>query len=309
MRWPDPAWTLAASLASAALVALPSCHKSSGSSPSDQGATSTEPEITAKGYFLDSVYPRIAGASACGGCHSGGVSTCSAASCQFIGSDGPSTYSLIERSVGYISAPQKSPLLTYQHTDRTDARVALTGDQANVLGIWLGMEANTRHLPGAIAKASNLRDAYDQFGKCMNFDVFVGTGMNNLPFIETDFDGPCTGCHGTGQAGLWLAADPRLTFEKMKTFPYIQKFVVGSVDRDGNFKELIPAGRLIEKANEPCPPGATGCHPPYGLSEDTRTSIEYFVNVTLQNLAAGTCANGIVAAPDAGRVDLDGGGQ
>lgn len=307
MRWLKPAWWLTATVVGAACAALPACHKSSSNGSGDtNGSTGTQQE-SAKTYFLNSVYPRIAGQNACGACHSGGVSTCSSASCQFIGPDAETTYSLIEKTVGYIAAPQKSPLLIYAHKDRSDARSQLTGDQANVLGIWLGMEATERHLPGAIAKASNLRDAYEQFGKCMNFDVFVGTGMANLAYTETDADGPCTGCHATGQGGLWLAADARLTFEKMKTFPFIQKFVVGSVDSEGNFKELILSGRLAEKANETCPPGAQGCHPSYGLSGPTQSSIQYFVNLTLQNLAADTCSNGIVSTQDAGTPNVDGG--
>jgi hypothetical protein len=236
-------------------------------------------------------------------------SPCSAATCFFIGADGPSTYSLMEKTVGYIAAPQKSPLLIYQHKDpatRQDPRSKLTGDQANVLGIWLGMEATKRNLPGAVAKARNLKDAYDQFARCMNFDVFVGVGMHNVAFAQTDFDGPCTGCHAKGQASIWLAAEPTLTFESLKRFPYIQKLVVGRVDEDGNFKDLIPSGRIIDKANEPCPPGAEGCHPPYGLSEQMVNSITRFVNLTLQNLAAGTCENGIVSEEDAGLPDARG---
>ena len=257
-------------------------------------------EQTPKEYFVASVYPRIAGQNACGACHSGGDSPCMGGSCAFITADASLTYSSIERTVGYITTPQKSPLLIYTHKDRTDPRTKVTGDEANVLGIWLGMEATTRHLPGAVARAKSLQEAYGQFAACMNNDVFIGTGMGNLAFMETDFDGPCSGCHSKGQAGVWLASDPTLTFESMKKFPYIQKFVVGRVDTNGDFKDLVPAGRIIDKASEPCPVGADGCHPQYGVSDQMKASIQQFVNLTLQNMGAQTCANGIVS-------DLDGG--
>jgi len=86
----------------------------------------------------------------------------------------------------------------------------------------------------------------------------------------------------------------------MKKFPYIQKFVVGRVDGDGNFKDLVPAGRIVDKAGEACPPGADGCHPLFGVSDEMKASVEQFVSITLQNLAAHTCENGIVSSQDAG---------
>jgi hypothetical protein len=288
-------------------VAAASCKQTEESSTSDPNKPNEE---TPKEYFIANVYPRIGGQNACAGCHEKAPSKCSASSCFFIGDTAERTYGLIERTVGYIAAPQKSPLLIYNHKDTevvADQRSKLTGDQANVLGIWLGMEATARKLPGAVAKARNLQEAYDQFAKCMNFDVFVGTSMSNLPFAQTDFDGPCTGCHAKGQAGIWLAADPTLTFESLKRFPYIQKLVVGRVDAQGNFKDLVPSGRIIDKANEPCPLGAEGCHPPYGLSDQMVNSIQRFVGLTLQNLAAGTCENGIVSNEDAGLPATDGG--
>jgi len=306
VTWPKAlTWSLVSLVVAARAAAAGGCKKSESSSNDDSANLH---EQTPQEYFTQSVYPRIASQSACGGCHAGGASPCSGGSCQFIDKDAAATYSRIERTVGYISAPQKSPLLIYEHKDRTDVRTKVTGDQANVLGIWLGMEANTRHLPGAVQKARNLQDAYDQFAACMNNDVFVGTGMENLAFMETDFDGPCSGCHSKGQAGLWLASDPTLTFESMKKFPYIQKFVVGRVDSSGNFKDLIPAGRIVDKSNEPCPVGSDSCHPQYGVSEEMKASIEQFVNLTLQNLAAQTCQNGIVTDPDADAGTLPDGG-
>jgi len=297
MSRPNALTWMVFSLSTAAILAGAGGCKKSGSSDGSDDPNKPH-EITPKEYFTESVYQRIATQSACGGCHAGGASPCSGGSCQFIDKDADSTYNRIARTVGYISAPQKSPLLIYEHKDRTDARTKVTGDQANVLGIWLGMEANARNLPGAVQKARNLQDAYEQFAACMNNDVFVGTGMQNLAFMETDFDGPCSGCHSKGQAGLWLASDPTLTFESMKKFPYIQKFVVGRVDSAGNFKDLIPAGRIVDKSNEPCPVGSDGCHPQYGVSDQMKNSIEQFVNLTLQNLAAQTCQNGIVTNTD-----------
>jgi len=163
----------------ASAAAVTSCSKKSSS---NAAADPNKPhEETPKEYFVQSVYPRIAGEQACGACHAGGASPCSASSCMFIDTDAQTTYSRIEKTVGYISAPQKSPLLIYNHVDRTDPRTKLTGDQANVLGIWLGMEASSRNLPGALAKAKNLQDAYDQFAGVHELRRLRGHGHGEPP--------------------------------------------------------------------------------------------------------------------------------
>jgi hypothetical protein len=105
---------------------------------------------------------------------------------------------------------------------------------------------------------------------------------------------------------VWLSAGQRETFEKAKEFPYVQKYVVGKVDAEGRFEKLIPANRFIEKANEPCPKGKTDCHPVFGLPPQVQDGLTLFVQTTLQNLAGGTCAQGITTVKDAG-LAIDGG--
>jgi hypothetical protein len=287
---------LAASLVATGL-AFVGCNKSSsGSASADIGDASDQ--LTPRDYFINTVYPLIGGLSTCGGCHSGQAnSPCAGAACVFLGSDGPSSYDAISQNVGLIAAPQNSPLVTYQHKDST---IQLTPDQANVLDIWLGMEAAARHLPGAVAKATSLNDALTQFGNCMNYDVFTQTGMANLAQIETDMYGPCLGCHNRGQGGLFLAADPFATFQNFQKFPFIETLVVGTVDSNGNFAQLVPAELISQKSSEGCTDtDPTQCHPRFGLSPTETDWIRTFVNTTLQNLAAQTCQNGIVTAADA----------
>src|SRR5262245_33208128 len=145
MRLPSMQKLLVGSMTVAALAAaVASCHKDSGDNSNDPNRPH---EQTPKEYFVEQVYPRIAGGNACGGCHAGPPGTGS----QFIDVDANKTYGRIERTVGLIAAPAKSSFMTYQHVDQTaakDQRSRLTGDQANVVGIWLGMEAISRKLPG-----------------------------------------------------------------------------------------------------------------------------------------------------------------
>jgi hypothetical protein len=296
---------VAASLMSMAL-AFAGCSKSSSGSAGN--ANPGDQQQSPRDYFVNTVYPLIGGMATCGRCHSGQAnSPCAGAACVFLGSDGPSSYDAIAKNVGLIASPQNSPLVTYQHKDTS---IQLTPDQANVLDIWLGMEASARHLPGAVAKATSLQDAYSQFGHCMNYDVFTQTGMGNLAQVETDMDGPCLGCHNRGQGGLFLSADPYATFQNFQKFPYIEKLVVGTVDSKGNFAQLVPADRIPQKASEGCAgTDPTQCHPRFGLSPTETDWIRIFVNTTLQNLAAQTCQNGIVTAPDAGAPEAGDGGD
>ena len=55
-------------------------------------------------------------------------------------------------------------------------------------------------------------------------------------------NGNCRGCHNYGAGSLWLnggtdnpADEPNnaLTFEKMRSFPYVQRLVIGRVVADG----------------------------------------------------------------------------
>jgi hypothetical protein len=135
----------------------------------------------------------------------------------------------------------------------------------------------------------------------MDFDLWNFYRVGDLSFAQTDLDGPCMGCHSTGQGGAYLAAGSRETFSQAKQFPFIQKYVVGQVDAQGRFEKLVPSNRFIDKGNEACPVGKVDCHPPFGLPPNIQTALTAFVNTTLQNLAGGTCHQNIpVLAKDAG---------
>jgi hypothetical protein len=251
----------------------------------------------AKNYYLDRVH---VGISACINCHSG------AAGPRFMATDPEASYTALEKTVGLIAAPKNSPLVNYVHKDTT---VAISPEQRSLLTQWLGLEAAARGLEGAIPRPKSVTDAYKQFADCMNFDVWTYYRMGDVAFSQTDQEGPCLGCHSTGQGTAWLSAGSRETFEKMKQFPYIQKLVVGKLDGNGSFEALQPSNRLFEKANEVCPPDSTTCHPRFGLPPNIINSVRNFVDATLQNIVTGTCLSGIVVPQvDAGPKDAGDGG-
>lgn len=293
-------YLLASLVAVGGLAAAAGCAKEDSAGPTGTASSGlTEAGLEAKTFFIERVYTAVK--PACGNCHSGtggGGST-------FLGTDAETSYSRIEGGLGLISEPSRSPLINHIHQDRT---IAVGPELRSILTQWLNIEGSARGLTGSIQAAATLSDAFKEFAKCMNYDIWNYYRMGDLPFTQTDLEGPCMGCHSTGQAGAWLSASSRETFEKSKDFPFIQKFVVGQVDADGRFLKLIPASRFVDKSNEACAPGKVDCHPRFGLPPGTENGVRGFIETTLSNLAGGTCAAGIsVITTDAGGPDADGG--
>jgi hypothetical protein len=290
-------------VALAAVAAFAACKKKS-EEPANQGTVGDAgPPITARVYFVRTVFPQLN--STCGQCHGG-----DGPGSTFLAKDAEGAYTAVEASLGLIAAPSKSPLTTYTHKDPTVGK--LTAQQRNTLSQWLTLEATERGLAGAVAAPKTLADAYKAFKECSRYDVWRRAGMDRLSYTQTDKEGPCMGCHSTGQGGVYLAAAGRDTYKTLMEFPYIQKLIVGTVDSNGVFDTLVPAGRIIEKSNEVCPEGSDSCHPTYGLPPQVELAINIFVQTTLENLRGGTCDNlsGIVDVTDAGTGDAgDGGGR
>ena len=210
-----------------------------GTASDDEAAAQRERDRQqAKDYYVQRVHPTLTN---CVGCHGG------TAGPRIMAAAAEESYATIERTAGLIAAPRNSPLIQYQHKDPA---IAVGADQRNVLTQWLSLEATARGLEGAIEKPKTVTDAYKQFAECMNFDVWTFYRMGDLPFTQTDREGPCLGCHSTGQGSAWLSAGARETFDKTRSFPYIQKLVVGKLDERGSFEGLVASGRFIEKANE-----------------------------------------------------------
>ena len=291
--------TLRAFLSVSSVVAVWAAVTTACSDSADESGPSQNEEEREKAhaYYVERVHNAI---GSCIGCHSG------ASGPRFMAADAETSYTALERAVGLIAAPKNSPLVQYIHKDPA---IVVSAEQRSVMTQWLSLEATARNLEGAVEKPKTVTEAYKQFADCMNFDVWTYYRMGDLPFAQTDMEGPCMGCHSTGQGSAWLSAAPRETFEKSRQFPFIQKLVVGKLDDNGSFESLQPSKRFAAKADEICPPESTSCHPRFGLAPNIRDAIDGFVDTTLQNLATGTCSNGIVVPIiDAGPKDAGDGG-
>ncbi len=286
-----------AAVAALLLLAIATPTACSSSSSSSGGESEADKDkAAAHDYYVARVH--IASGS-CVGCHGAGAGP------RFMAVDAEASYKALEKTAGLIAAPKNSPLVQYVHKDPA---VGVSPEQRSVLTQWLSLEATARGLEGAVTRAKTITEAYKQYADCMNFDVWSYYRMGDVAFTQTDQEGPCLGCHSTGQGSAWLSAGSRETFEKARQFPFIQKLVVGKLDDKGSFEALQPSNRLIEKSSEVCPPESKSCHPRYGLPPNVTMAVKNYVDTTLQNLASGTCASGIVVPPDAGPKDAGDGG-
>jgi hypothetical protein len=266
---------------------------SGGSGPTgdatDVGAGG-DPGSQAKEYYFSVVDSELN--DSCASCHASGQNGAPI----FMGSNPDASYNALDQHGGLVVAPENSLLLLHgAHTGP-----ALTASQKDDVTTWLTMEAEERGLPtgsgsstssstGGGGMATNLKQALDEYGACMDINDWTANGLDKLYNAQTLNYGPCGGCHQAGDGGNWLSSNKQETFDENGKFPYIKRQITGTVDGDGNFKDLIAANRFIEKGAEPCQPN-TNCHPAFVLPPNLKTGIQTFVQKTLDKWHNNQCA-------------------
>ena len=214
-------------------------------------------------------------------------------------SPNPTTwYTAIERTVTVIGAvpfiqvatPQDSPLIAKgEHTGP-----AFTPSEQATISAWLIKEAQERGLgtpvnpnpnpnPTVDYRPKNLREAIVRFTACMtraDWDQTVGQNQNTNVAYQGSTDGPCYACHATGTGGAYLSQNSGDTYDAHKNANayYVLKLVLGTVNLDGSFKDLVPAYRFRDKG---LPPFGTPPHPSYLLTANREQALDAFVDRTL----------------------------
>jgi hypothetical protein len=274
----------------------------SGGGASGTGGSETSAETTdastgvgggntgsqAREYYLSIVDSELN--AACASCHATGTNGAPI----FMGANPNASYNALDQHGGLVVAPENSLLVLHgAHTG--PALPAAT--KADVL-TWLTMEAEERGLTvgtgsggagGGSPTATTLKQALDEYGACMDITDWTSNGLDKLYNAQTLNYGPCGGCHSNGDGGNWLSSNKQETFDENGKFPYIKRQITGTVDGDGNFKDLIASSRFIQKGAEPCQPN-TNCHPAYVLPPNLKTGVETFVQTTLDKWHSKTCA-------------------
>jgi hypothetical protein len=250
---------------------------STGGSDGSGGVPGEDLSPNGKAYYLSTVHPELY--AGCATCHASGQNDAPV----FLGEDGEASYKALIKYGGLVIAPDNSLLVLHgAHTGPAPSE-ALKTDMIT----WLTMEAQDRGLlpsggvtTGGSTTTMTLKQALDEYSACMDMSDWKSNGLDKLYSTLTAQTGPCGGCHSSGDGGNWLSSNVQETFDMNKKFPYIKRQVTGTVDADGNFKDLIASKRFSLKGGEPCQPN-TLCHPKFTLPASTAANIDKFVSTTL----------------------------
>jgi hypothetical protein len=247
-------------------------------SGADGGAGGGPVSSAAKNYYLSTVDSQLN--VTCATCHAG-----QNGAPNFMGSNATASYNALDQH-GFVVAPENSLLLLHgAHTGP-----ALTASEKAIVLKWLTMEAKERGLTiGGGSTATTTTQALNVYGACMDINDWTVNGLDNLYTAQTLNGGPCGSCHQAGEGGNWLSSNTQETFDMNRKFPFIKRQITGTVDSDGNFKDLIAAHRFSQKGAEPCQDN-TNCHPKYVLPPNLKAGIDAFVVKTLDKWHNKQCA-------------------
>ncbi|MFO0762754.1 MAG: hypothetical protein U0359_40330 [Byssovorax sp.] len=248
----------------------------SGSTTGEGGGGGEGEVTTAKDFYIAVIDPELK--ESCASCHKTGQNGAPI----FLASTPEGSYNAMDQHGGLIVAPENSLLILHgAHTGP-----ALTAVQKSDVTEWLSLEVTERGLSSSSSSSSSggmpavtLQEALAAYGACMDIDDWKVNNLDKLMNAQTDA-GPCVGCHSAGEGGNFLSANTQETFDKNTKFPFIKRQITGTVDDQGNFADLIPSNRWIEKGQAPCQPN-TNCHPKYNLPPQLKDGINNFVQKTL----------------------------
>jgi hypothetical protein len=243
---------------------------------------------TAHSYYVKTLWPLLI--ETCGGCHNPDGQVGAPA---FLDYDAELSYEMTRGFQGglFIKPPTESLLTNKGLHDGP----GMSTEQYDAASTWLDMEIKeggggttmmTTTTTGGVTKPT-LEEMLTSFAACMDYDLWLATGMDKFPLQQTNAAGACTSCHNQGTGAVWLSADPLETFEKNKMFPYIMRLIT-PIYEGTDPVDLAPSQRFINKGTEACanPPI---CHPKYNLSTENIQALESFVGTTLTKWQNGTC--------------------
>src|SRR5690606_34360437 len=104
-------------------------------------------------------------------------------------------------------------------------------------------------------------------------------------------EGQCYACHSAGTGGAYLAQNNIDFYVNQRNMPYILKFVTGTVNEDGSFRDLIISGRYEDKRDD-------NGHPNYIMANNRLESIQQFYELTYVRYQAQFQPGGVACTPD-----------
>jgi mono/diheme cytochrome c family protein len=256
--------------------------------------TGTGTTGAARDMFINQVYPSLVSLpkpASCGSCH-GATQGAGPQGPQYLTTTAEGSYTYLDSSTKYITVPESSML--YLHGMTVHTGPAFLPEQAELVKAWLTAEAEERGLigggaggGGSTGTTKTLSEAVKEFGGCMSLTDWTDNNLQNLCDMQVDGGERCKDCHSQGQNNTWLGPDVEKTFEMNTQFPYIMRLISGTVDDEGNFKDLVESKRFQQKGQEACinPP----CHPKFELSDELVAGLHQFFALTKLKYDQGPC--------------------
>ena len=246
---------------------------------------------TPRDIYMQEVHPSIV--DTCGSCHQ----TNSAVSApEWMDIDPATSYELSKAYNGIVVDPSSDSLIINKPAHEGPA---LTDTQKGLVIKWIDAEIKAGTVdPGSTNTGTVTQTPTDigktteqmlaEFGKCMNYDLWLSKGMDKFPDQQTTL-GPCKSCHNQGLGGTYLSADPQMTFDANTKMPFILRMVL-PVYEGAKPVDLAPSLRFEQKGTEQCNNANPDlCHPKYNLTPENVAAFEGFVGGTLQKWQANAC--------------------
>lgn len=126
--------------------------------------------------------------------------------------------------------------------------------------------------PPTAEPPDTLVEALTLFSNCMSYTDFEASNFENVA-DQNSAEGQCYGCHSAGTGGAFLSANNIDFYSQQRNMPYILKFVTGTVNDDGSFRDLVISGRYEMKRDD-------NGHPNYIMADDRLASIQTFFDLT-----------------------------
>ena len=228
----------------------------------------------------------------CGACHVGANLDDTTTGPDYLGTDRASSYATILAYKSWVdgspivgNSPENSKLILHG----VHAGPALSEGLKTKMSEWIQVQAvedgvappdgegeidppDGEDPPAEVEPPDTLVEALTLFANCMTYADFEATNFENVADQNTA-EGQCYACHSAGTGGSFLSANNIDFYTQQRNMPYILKFVTGTVNPDGSFRDLIISGRYEMKRDD-------NGHPNYIMAEERLQSIQSFFDLT-----------------------------
>lgn len=259
------------------------------------GTGTGTPSANGQSFFETTVYPAIAG---CKGCHAApGIG----AAPIYLTNDAPGSYALIKMS-GTIYKGEGSTIFTIGTAGMNHTGGPISEPIKSAFTQWLKLEfpgssgsgtpVGTGGTGGTPLPNAAYNELVDAFAQCMNRGDWNQL-MSQFPLIPTDDFGTCSSCHGEGNAGTFLNADPNITYDSIRNPPYVYRLVQPRFE-NGALVGIDASTRLIDKGlvnNAICfDKNKVICHSTYTIPNDQQADLLNFQLKTISKIKGGVCS-------------------